>query len=118
MALRLFHLEDTQWWVEVETTTQEITGKYHRPSVIADIAAINTTLELPQYPVPSEVDTFVAWVNGRINATTWTAERKANATALMQAMYQAYTGNDQAYVEAAALIAKRDALTELLARRV
>ena len=60
----------------------------------------------------------MAWVNSRIAATTWTAQVKATALALMQAMYQAYTGSDTLYVETAALIAKRDALIALLARLV
>lgn len=118
MAIRLFHLEDTLWWVEVDTATQTITNKYHRPSVEADIAAITATLALPQYPQPSEVETFVAWVNSRIAAANWTAQVKATAVALMTSMYQAYQGGDPAYVDAAALIARRDALIELLARLI
>ena len=119
MAVLLIELANTdRYWLQVDDADPYNTLKLlDKVAIEADIAAINATLALPQYPEPTQVDQWVAWILANIPAA-WPAETRAEAARLTNAMHAAYTGNDASYLEAAQLIAKRDALVELLAKLV
>lgn len=111
----MIKLPGEKWWVEFDDVNNEIVASYYKPSITADINAMNATLAT--LPSPSQDATDVESVLGRITASTWTEVRKARCTALVNAMYQAYQGNPQ-QLEIAQLIARRDALVELRNRLV
>ena len=117
MAIQLIKLPGQRLWVEYDDIADSVLNIYNKAQITADIQAINATLDLPQYPKPSQVDNDVADLLTAI-AGNWTETKRARIIALIQSMYQAYTGNDQLYIEAATLIARRDALIELRARLV
>ncbi|MHB9032336.1 MAG: hypothetical protein ACYC6L_04725 [Anaerolineae bacterium] len=117
MATQLIKLPGAKWWIEYDDVNNAILNTYNKTAITADILAINNTLALAQYPKPTVVDTDVAAIIAQIPAG-WTAERKARVAALIQSMYAAYQSGDALYIEAAQLIAKRDALIELKARLV
>jgi len=108
-------LPGSKWWIETSDDTYEIIGTYNKANIIADIQSITFTLE--KYPDATQDATDITAVLGLIDKTTWTVVRKARVSELTNQMYQAYQGNPEA-MEAANLIAKRDALITLRDRLV
>ena len=108
-------LPGSKWWIETDDVTYEIIGTYYRPSIVADILAIQTTLL--SYPDLTQNGIDQAAILNLIDKTTWTVARKERVTALANQMYQAYQG-DTRVLEAAQLQAKLDALITLRDRLV
>jgi len=111
----LTRLPGSKWWIETDDLTFEIIGTYNKANIIADIQSITFTLE--RYPDATQDALDVAAILNLIDKTDWTVVRKARVTDLANKMYQAYNGSPEA-MEAANLIAKRDALIELRDRLV
>lgn len=102
-------LPGEKWWIEFDEVNNEVIGSHYKPQITADIQAINATLDLPEYPKPTQVDNDVADLLAACDSH-WNDNKRARIKAMIQLMYQAYTGNNQRYVEAVQLIARRDAL--------
>ena len=113
--MTLTRLPGSKWWIETSDDTFEIIGTYNKANIIADIQSINFTLE--RYPDATQDATDVAAILNLIDKTTWTVVRKQRNVDLTNKMYQAYQGSPDA-MEAANLIAKRDALIALRDRLV
>jgi len=110
----LTRLPGSKWWIEVNDAG-DIIGTYNKTDIIADIVSITYTLE--RYPDATQDATDVAAILNLIDKTTWTVVRKQRNVDLTNKMYQAYQGSPEA-MEAANLIAKRDALIALRDRLV
>ena len=111
----LTRLPGSKWFIETDDVTFEIIGTYNKAAIIADIQSITFTLE--RYPDATQDATDVSAVLNLIDKTTWTDVRKARTAELVSQMYFSYQ-NDTRSLEAANLIAKRDALIALRDRLV
>ena len=115
MSIELFKLEGLEWWVEADTVKQVITNQYHKPSVEATIAQIESQLAL--LPDPKEKETYYSGIITLINASTYPAATKLAAVAFMGELWQAY-GMKQEQTEEAQLRARLASLKELVGRMV
>ena len=113
--MALTRLPGSKWWIETSDETFEITATYNKAQITADIQAIRATLLT--YPDATQDATDVQSSLTAIANTAWTEVRKARVSALVNAMYQAYQG-DQRQLEAAALQARLDVLIALRDRLV
>jgi len=113
--MTLTRLPGSKWWIETDDVTLEIIGTYNKAAINADIQAINATLA--SLPDPAREATDVQGILNRVSTASWTPERIARVTELVNAMYAAYQGDPRS-LEVAQLIAKRDTLVALRERLV
>ena len=113
--MALTRLPGSKWWVETDDATSEIIGTYNKGKITADIQAIRDTLKL--YPDPTQDATDLASALTAITNTAWTQVRKDRVSALVNAMYTAYQG-DQRNLDRAQLQARLDGLIALRERLV
>lgn len=116
MTQALLRLEGTLWWVKVDVEQEKILGQYYRPSVEADIAAIQATLlQYPSLSVLQEDLEALIWLVNNYEAAT--AERKARVIAMLNEMWTAYEQEPKLF-EAAQLRARLVEMQTLLAKMV
>ena len=113
--IKMYKVQDIDWYIEVDTDKAEIIEQYHKPSVEATIAQIEKQLAL--LPDPKGKETYYSGIIALINASTSPAATKTAAVAFMAEMWQAY-GLKQEQTEEAQLRARLASLKELVSRMV
>jgi hypothetical protein len=112
--MALTKLPGSKWWIETDDLTSEIVGSYNKAIIIADINAIQETLNLRPSPTQMEADIADLLV---LLVGKFTPTKNARIVKLINDMYQAYQGTPL-NVETAQLIARLDALKLLRDRLV
>lgn len=105
----LTKLPGSKWWVETDENS-EIIGTYNKTQVIADINAIQETLN--SYPNPTQNENDIADLLVAI-VGKWTPEKNARIVSLIDTMFTTYMGSSR-YLEAVQL---RNKLASLIALR-